>query len=86
MKVKVPAKTVEVCDFCNGEGFLQKCLCCSKQYCLTCDGTIGGCWVSPDVCKSCADLDSVRKVVANYADQITPIVKRRDAALRKLKP
>lgn len=84
MKVTIPEKEVEICDFCRREGTLQECPVCGKSYCLICHGTIPGCWVGPHVCKECAKREDVRRVVGRYADQLTPILKKRKTALKRL--
>lgn len=78
-------KTVEVCDLCGREAYLQTCLCCQRRFCLTCDCTIYGCIVGPTVCKSCGKTDAVRAVCARYAEELVPILKRRNVDLKKLK-
>jgi hypothetical protein len=77
-------KTIEVCDYCSSDGYLQECIVCQKMYCLTCQCIIAGCWVSPNVCKKCDDRDDVKAVCAKYADKMTPIVRARDKALSNL--
>lgn len=34
MKQTIPAKTVEVCDLCHREAYLQSCAACGRQFCL----------------------------------------------------
>ena len=86
MKVKRPAKEVEVCDVCQrDDGYLQTCLVCGGVYCLTCDAVMVGCWVKPPVCRDCAKRPDVQGVVARAADKITPIIARRKAALKRLR-
>lgn len=84
MKVKQPAREVEVCDFCGREGFLQACTVCGKSFCLICEAVIGGCVVSTRVGKCCGKREDVANVVERYAQQFQPIVRRRAAALKKL--
>jgi len=84
MKVKRPAAEVEVCDRCKREGFLQTCLVCGGRYCLTCDGLVMGCMISADLCRECSKREDVLKIMGRYATQIRPVVKRRDAALKRL--
>ncbi len=84
MKVLKPEREVEVCDTCQHEGFLQVCLVCGKQFCMSCHGIIAGCWVSPNVCRGCSRRADVLKVVGLYAKQITPIIAERRAALEAL--
>jgi len=85
MKVKRPAAEVEVCDTCGRDGYLQTCLVCGGQYCLTCHTTMVGCWITVDVCQDCSGRDDVRGIVARAADKITPIIMRRKASLKRLK-
>lgn len=84
MKIEQPSKTVEVCDICRRGGFLQTCLVCGGRYCLTCDAIIAGCWVKPAVCRTCSKSQKVEDIVLKYAGRITPVIKLRDAALKRL--
>lgn len=84
MKIKKPAEEIEVCDHCQRGGYLETCIVCGRQHCLSCQGIIAGCWVGPKVCKECDDREDVRRVVARYAEQITPIIRKRTAALKRL--
>ena len=84
MKIKKPAEEVEVCDFDQRGGYLTTCIVCGRRYCLTCGGMIAGCWVQPDICRECDDREDVRRVVAQYSAQITPIIKKERAALKRL--
>lgn len=81
-KVKIN-KTVEVCDFCGRDGYLQTCIRCGRRYCLTDHAIVAGCWVKPDVCRDCGGDEVVKEICRKYADLITPILKKRDSALRK---
>ena len=84
MKKTIPEQILEVCDFCESTGYLQECIVCLKAFCLTCEGTIQGCWVGPQVCRECARRKDVRKVSDKHAKEITPIIKRRSRALKRL--
>jgi len=84
MKISRPAVRVEVCDTCQREGFLQTCLVCGGRYCLTCSGRVAGCIVPADLCRECAKREDVEKIMERYAAKLTPIVKRRNAALKRL--
>lgn len=81
MKVTRPEETVQVCDFCERDGYLERCLVCGKEYCLTCRGIITGCWVQPRVCRECCRREDVSRLVAEYAGKITPIIEARHEAL-----
>lgn len=83
MKVKIN-KTVEACDFCEREGYLQTCVACRKRYCLSCHGIVPGCWVAPNLCGTCDERTDVREVVKRHAEKITPIVAQRDKELGRL--
>jgi hypothetical protein len=84
MKIKVPSKTVEVCDICKREGVLETCLICDKQYCLLCDCYLPGCMIRPDVCNKCDDREDVKAVVEKYSKDFVRIDKLRDVALLRL--
>lgn len=84
MKIHKPEREVEVCDRCHREGFLQECLVCGGQYCLTCDAIMAGCWVSPRVCRRCGGRPDVQRVVTEAAERITPIIEERRASLSAL--
>lgn len=81
MKICKPSREAEVCDTCHCEGYLQECLVCGGQFCLTHRAIIAGCWVSPDVCKACGSRADVQAVVEKAAAQIGPIIRARSAAL-----
>lgn len=76
-KVKID-KTVEVCDFCHCEGYLQECIRCHKMFCLTDNAIVPGCWVSPTVCRKCGESDEVKSICDKYADKITPLIRKRN--------
>lgn len=89
MKIKVPSKTVEVCDVCSREVsgcLLTRCLVCTREFCYICRGIICGCIHEVDVCKNCDDDERVRGVVSKFAKPLSQILKKRDAALSKLVP
>jgi hypothetical protein len=86
-KIKIPAKEVEVCDnpLCGSTGFLQTCIVCGDKYCLGCQGHVAASWHGPDLCRPCAHRDDVIALVQRYAKQMTPIFRKRDAALKRMK-
>lgn len=84
MKTTIPEKTVDVCDFCHREGYLETCDVCGRQFCLIDNGIVAGSYGSMDICKECARRDDVHKVCERYAKQLKPIYKRRMTALRRL--
>jgi len=84
VKLTTEPREIEVCDFCRRERFLQTCIVCGRQYCLTDQGTVPGCWVGPNVCRKCDEREDVKKVCDKYANQITPIVRKRNDALKRL--
>lgn len=86
MKVKRPAETIKVCDFCRRpERFLTECWSCGKEYCLTCDATIAGSYGFHRLCKQCGERDDVQRVCNQYASKLQKIFKQRDDTLRQLK-
>ena len=84
MKITQPAKSVDVCDRCENEGYLQACVVCGAQFCLRCQTTMAGCWVQPKVCMACAKRGDVRAIVAAAADEMTPIINKRREDLARL--
>jgi hypothetical protein len=84
MKIKVPSKTVEVCDICQRQtgGVLTKCVVCYKEYCHLCEAIMAGCVHQPDVCKECAEHPKVKAVVERYAPLLVKLLKQRDRALK----
>ena len=85
MKIKIPSKTVEVCDLCQREtGVLTKCVICGKQYCYMCHPYLPGCMIEPHVCKKCDDRKDVQKVVQRYSHDFVKIFKLREKALDRL--
>jgi len=84
MKKTFLRKTIEVCDFCERPGFLQTCPVCNRQFCLTCRGIVGQCWVDLVICRGCEKREDVQRVSDKYAAEITPIIKRRLRALKRL--
>jgi hypothetical protein len=85
MKTEIPARTAEVCDRCHREGFLQTCIRCGGRYCLTCDGIVAGCVVSPDVCRECSHDPVVVKLCEEYSPKLQKLVEERDAKIGKAK-
>ena len=84
MKTTIPERTVEVCDRCRREGYLQTCEVCGAKFCLTCQGIVGQCWGFTELCRECAHRDDVKELCHFYAKQLTPIFKRRHEALVRL--
>ena len=85
MEVTKPARTVEVCDFCQREGYLQPCDVCGRMFCLTHKGTVAGSWGFTTLCTECAGREDVGIVCAEYAKRLTPIFEERRIALRALR-
>jgi len=80
-------KTVskKFCDICEREvNYLQKCIVCGKEHCITCDAVIPGCAVNVDCCKICAQRDDVIQIVKDSAEPIFDIVKKRNMRLQGL--
>ncbi|MHC4592711.1 MAG: hypothetical protein ACYS8L_08470 [Planctomycetota bacterium] len=84
MKIKQPAKEVEVCDFCHREDYLQRCSVCRRQFCLADEGTVPGSYGFTTLCRTCAAREDVQRVCKQHASEMTPIFERREAALRRL--
>ena len=86
MKIKVPSKTVTVCDICKREtdGLFEKCLVCEKEYCLFCGPYLPNCMIRPQVCKNCDDRQDVKDIVARYSPDFVKTYKLRDKALASL--
>lgn len=85
MKVKKPAEEVEVCDYCQRGGYLQTCIVCGASYCLTCDATVCGSGISPDVCQPCARRPDVLRVCDKWGADILAVARKRDGALKRLR-
>ena len=86
MKRIVPEHEIEECDQCSTvRNFLQDCLVCGKQLCLTCSRAVAGCIVPFIVCADCLGCDDVRDLVSLYASKLTPIVQERNAKLAQLR-
>ena len=67
MKVKVPPREISVCDFCNREGYLQKCWCCEREFCLSCQATIPQSYGFTQVCRICREKKpEVRKICDRF--------------------
>lgn len=78
-------KTVQICDICERENnYLQKCIVCGKEYCLTCQSVIPGCMIGVDCCKECTERDDVNEIVKKYAIPLFDTKKLRDEELKKL--
>ena len=84
MKTTVPAKEIEVCDFCHRDGYLQNCWVCGRQFCLSDEGTVAGSFGFTKVCRACSLRDDVGLVCDKFAKLIAPILRKRDAALQRL--
>ncbi len=84
MKIDKPAESVEVCDFCHRESFLEVCDVCGKSFCYICTGIVIQSWGFTNLCRECCRRDDVKEVCAIYSRLLTPIFKRRNVALRKL--
>ncbi len=88
MKITIPQKQVEACDICErpvGGSMLTTCVVCGKEYCHLCEAIVAGCVHQPDVCKRCAESDSVRATVHRFSPKISRVLKARDRALRRAK-
>ncbi len=87
MKLKIPAKTIEVCDVCQRENssWLTDCTVCVKKYCLLCRAIIAGCVHEVDICKRCGDLDEVREVVDKFVKPLLKVLDERSKALKRIK-
>lgn len=88
MKIMIPAeeaREIEVCDFCKDEKTaLWTCPVCHRQFCISCEGIIGGCVIQPDVCKKCARREDVNAIVDSYVEKLRPILDRRKEELAAL--
>ncbi len=84
MKMKTPAKEVEVCDFCRQEGYLTECHVCGRQFCLVDDGTVAGSFGFTKLCRECSGRDDVRSICTRHAEKLAPIYAARDNELKKL--
>lgn len=84
MKQKVPARTVEVCDTCGRDGYMQKCTLCRGDYCLTCRAIIVGCIVEVPVCRKCGSRDDVKSIVDKYAAMIEPVIRKRNKSISQI--
>jgi len=82
----VPAKTVEVCDFC---GYYHKpyyeCELCGRRVCWPCLVPIMlGSIHTPRLCRPCARRKDAIRIVAQYAPRFEAACKCRARALRRL--
>jgi hypothetical protein len=83
VKVKVPAKTVEVCDICKKESsFLTVCTACGKEYCHICEAIHPGCIHQPRICRECDKLEGVSNAIDSFTEPLITLLKRRDAAMK----
>jgi len=86
MKMKVPAREVEVCDRCKTDrGYLATCIVCREKYCLMCKPVQCGCMVEADVCRKCYQTPMVQKAMDKCAKKIVPLVRARDKELRAMR-
>jgi hypothetical protein len=85
MKRTIPERTIEVCDSCGREGYLQTCVACGGKYCLTDDGIVPGSFGFVDVCRDCGKRDDVRAICDRYSKKLAPIFRARQLALGKLR-
>lgn len=86
MTKTLPRRKVQVCDFCGSDGFLQTCLCCSKDFCLVCEGIVEGCFVTPRICQKCDDNACIRELCREYSKPIAKLVRQRDKRISRVKP
>lgn len=84
MKIRIPAKTVEVCYICHHEGFLENCTVCKRKYCIVHESTVAGSYGFTHVCRNCGQRQDVQDVCQRYAERLTPIFNQRQTALKKL--
>jgi hypothetical protein len=82
MKIKIN-KEVEVCDFCQREGFLTTCVVCRKKYCIMCNG-IGYNPYDQNICKCCIKREDVEKVIVDGRKKYERSYFAQKAALQKL--
>jgi hypothetical protein len=86
MKITKPSAEVEVCDLCHREDcYLQTCAACGKEFCLTCEGTMGGSYGFVYVCRDCSRREDVKKICQRYSDRLSPIFQERQQKLRRLR-
>jgi hypothetical protein len=84
VRITKPDETVDVCDFCQRPAYLQTCDVCGRQFCLSDEGRVAGSWGFTRLCRECDDRADVRRVCQRYAEQLTPVYRRRNAALKRL--
>ena len=80
----IPEQTVEVCDTCGRDGFLETCITCGDKYCVIHNSIISGCYVSVDCCSECGNREDVREIVSKHAIDLKKIKFKRDEELSKL--
>ena len=85
MRTTIPQKTVEVCDFCNREGYLRECHVCGRSFCLVDEGLVGQCWGFTKLCCECSQRDDVGKICERYAKRLAPLYRQRERALKRLR-
>lgn len=84
MKQTLPAKEIEVCDICHREGYLEVCVTCGKQYCITHQATISGSYGFLHLCCKCGKRDDVKEIAEKYSDKLYDIYQERKAAFQAL--
>lgn len=85
MKVKVPAKTVDVCSLCQRPtSVLDKCVRCGKDYCLVCRAIVMGCIHRVDICENCGRNEKVRTVIERFVPDFLKLIARRNAAIKRV--
>ena len=76
---------VEVCDLCRRcDHSLTECDVCGRKYCMVCHAICVGCVIGVNICKECEKRDDVRGIIDRAAAKLSPIVGRRDGALKRL--
>lgn len=84
MKQAKTIKTVNVCSFCQQEGYLQICDICGKSFCISDQGIVPGCWGYTSICRDCANRKDVIKICERYAAELNNIYLNRNAELKRL--
>ncbi len=81
MKVK---KLIELCDICQRNGYLIKCLVCGREVCLMCKADLGNPY-NAGVCKKCEEHPKVNKILQKSLSNWRNNNTRLDKKLMKLK-
>lgn len=84
MKKRIPAQTLEVCDFCHSDGYLQECWVCSRQFCLVHQGTVAGSYGFTRLCPECSSRDDVKAICDKWAKKLQRLFGQRDGELQAL--